>query len=157
MVNRLVIRAEKIYTGVERSQSFSIEHILMRLNESEVTRAPCPRFKEWTHDDHGLEFTLPVTIPPAPPNIAFGPFNYEREPVQMVRCITADLLHDKYGIVAHAGDVYQPVQYWWLLITANQVSDLVHPGSLYYHSTGSYLWLPRNRCVQWKSEISMVV
>ena len=121
MVHRLVIRAEQTYTVVESSQSFSLEHIMTKLNESEVTRAPCPRFKEWTHNRNGLEFTLPVTIPPDPPNIAFGPFNYEREPLQMVRCITADLLHDKYGIEARAGDVYQPIRHWWLLITANRV------------------------------------
>ena len=130
MVHRLVIRAEKTYTGVKRSQSFSIEHIMAKVSESEVTRAPCPRFKEWTHDHYGLQFTLPITIPPTPPNIAIGSFNYKREPVQMIRCITADLLHDKYGIIARAGDVYQPIRHWWLLITANRVSDLVHPNSL---------------------------
>ena len=68
--------------------------------------------------------------PSAPSNIAFGHFNYEREPCQMVRCITADLLHDKSGIIARAGDVYQSIQHWWLLITANRASDPVHPNSL---------------------------
>ena len=48
----------------------------------------------------------------------------------MVRCITADLLRDKYGIIARAGDVYQIVRHWWLLITDNRVSDLVHANSL---------------------------
>ena len=48
----------------------------------------------------------------------------------MVRCLTADLLHDKYGMIARAADVYQHVRHWWLLITANRVSDLVHPNSL---------------------------
>ena len=38
----------------------------------------------------------------------------------MVRCITADLLYDKNGIVHH----------WCLLIIANRVSDLVHRNSL---------------------------
>ena len=45
-------------------------------------------------------------MPPVPSNIAFGPFNFEREPVQMVRCITADLLCDKYGIHVDPGGVY---------------------------------------------------
>ena len=62
LVNRLVIRAEKTKTGVERSHSFSIEVITTKLNESEVTRAPCLRFKEWTHDHHGLEFILQLPI-----------------------------------------------------------------------------------------------
>ena len=45
MVHRLVIRAENAYTGLERSQTFPIEHIMTKLSESEVPRAPCPRFK----------------------------------------------------------------------------------------------------------------
>ena len=167
MVHRLVIRAENAYTGLERSQTFPIEHIMTKLSESEVPRAPCPRFKEWTHDHYDLEFTLSITIPPTPPNVAFGPLNYEREPVQMVRCITADLLYDKHGIVARAGDVYQPIRHWWLLITANRVSDLVKLNSLRsclenlrtlatselivcFHMMDSYR-------ISWKAKISMVV
>ena len=46
MVNRVVVRAKKTYTGVERSQSFSIEHIMTKLNVSEVTRAHFARFRE---------------------------------------------------------------------------------------------------------------
>ena len=57
-------------------------------------------------------------------NIAFGPFNYEREPVQKVRCVTADLLHDKYGVTATPGKTLVA------LITAHRVTDLVHPNSL---------------------------
>ena len=56
-----------------------------------------PRFKEMTSDGRGLVFTLATVVPPVPHNFVFGPFNFEREPVQMARCITADLLHDKYG------------------------------------------------------------
>ena len=58
----------------------------------------------------------------------FGPSNYEREPIQMVPCIPADLLHDKYNVTATPGDVYQLATNWWLLITAQHgVSDLVNP------------------------------
>ena len=103
---------------------------MTQLSKYEVATAPCPRFKEWTHDRRGLEFSLPAIVSPVPMNIAFGPFNYEREPIQMVRCITADLLHNKYGITATEGDVCQPAQDWWLLGTAYQVSHLVHPKNL---------------------------
>ena len=48
----------------------------------------------------------------------------------MVRCITADLLHDTNEVVATPGDIYRPAKNWWLLITAYRVSDLVHPNSL---------------------------
>ena len=47
----------------------------------EVYKTSCPRFKEWISDHKGLEFTLDVTIPQVPPNIVFGPFNFEREPI----------------------------------------------------------------------------
>ena len=127
-INRLVIRAEKTYTGLQRNENpYLVDYILSKMKDSTIAKAPCPRFKEWTLDIHGLEFTLPINVPPLPGNIAFGPFNYEREPIQMVRCIPADLLHDKYNVIAIPGDVYQPATDWWLLITAPRVSDLVDP------------------------------
>ena len=103
---------------------------MTKLAESKVAKAPLPRLKEWTHDRQGLEITFPIVSPSAPMNIAFGPFNYEREPFQMVRFITADLLDDKYGVIAISGDVFQPAENWWLLIPTHHVSDLVHPNSL---------------------------
>ena len=132
MDNRLVLRTEKTYTGLQRSvAAHPLEHILARKKSSAIARVPCPRFKEWTHDLQGLEFTISISIHPLPPNITFGPFNYEREPIQIVRCITADLLNDKYNVVATPGDFYQPTTNWWLLITAQRVSDLVNPQVLY--------------------------
>ena len=130
LVHRIVIRAEKTYTGLERNPTLPLERIMSHLFQSEVTKAPCLRFKEWTSDHKGLEFTLPVVVPPVPNNVVFGPFNFEREPIQMVRCITADLLHDQYGILLEPGNVYQPARNWWLMITAQESCDLVHPNSL---------------------------
>ena len=66
-------------------------------------------------------------MPPVPNNIAFGPFNFEREPVQMARCITADLLCDKYGVQMEPGGVYSPAPHWWLLVTAPRVETIVEP------------------------------
>ena len=48
----------------------------------------------------------------------------------MVRCVTADLLSDKYGITCQPGEVYRPAQYWWLLVTAPRAHSLVQPDSL---------------------------
>ena len=53
-----------------------------------------PGFKEWSSDGKGLEFTLATVMPSVLTSIVFGLFSFEREPVQMVRCITADLLCD---------------------------------------------------------------
>ena len=69
-------------------------------------------------------------VPPVPPNLVFGPFNFEREPVQMARCITADLLPDRYGVEVEPGSVYSPDPYWWLLVTASRVGALVNPQKL---------------------------
>ena len=127
LVSRVVIRAEKTYTGLERECIFPVDVVLEELSKSKIAEEPCPRFKEWTSDLRGLEFTLAVTVPPVTPNIVFGPFNYEREPIQMV---TADLLSDKYGITCQPGEVYCPAQYWWLLVTAPHAHSLVQPDSL---------------------------
>ena len=86
MVSRLVLRTERTHTGLQRNvASHPQEYILARMKSSTIAKAPSPRFKEWTHDLQGMEFTISITIPPLPPNIALGPFNYEREPIQMVR------------------------------------------------------------------------
>ena len=108
LVHRLTVRAEKTYSSVERSGDHPVDTILEKLSSPGVAKAPCPRFKEWTSDGKGLDFTLATVMPPVPSNIAFGPFNFEREPVQMVRYITADLLGDKYGIHVDPGGVYIP-------------------------------------------------
>ena len=101
-----------------------------RLLKSKVAEEPCPRFKEWTSDLRGLEFTFSDTVPRVTPDNVFGPFNFEKEPIQMVRCITADLLFDKYGVTCQPGEVYRPAQSWWLLVTASHTDFLVQPDSL---------------------------
>ena len=108
LVQRLTVRAEKTYSSLERYGDHPVDTIPEKLSSPGVVKALCPRFKEWTSDGKGLEFTLATVMPPVPSNIAFGPFNFEREPVQMVRCITADLLCDKYGIHVDPDGVYSP-------------------------------------------------
>ena len=127
LVHRLTVQAEKTYSAVERSGNHPVDVILEKLSLPGVEKAPCPRFKEWTSDEKGLEFTLPTVMPPVPNNIAFGQFNFEREPVQMARCITADLLCDKYGVQVEPGGVYSPAPHWWLLVTAPRVETIVEP------------------------------
>ena len=97
LVHRIVVRAEKTFADVERTGNHSAQIILQQVVVPGVAKARCPRFKECTSDGKGLEFTLATVVPPVPPNIVFGLFNFERGPVQMARCITADLLLDRYG------------------------------------------------------------
>ena len=47
----------------------------------------------------------------------------------MIRCITAHQLWEKY-VVFPPGDVYQPTQGWWLLVTFLDYSTLVSPITL---------------------------
>ena len=119
LVSRVVIGAEKTYTGLERKRIFPVDIVLEELSKSKIFEDSCPRFKEWTSNLRGLEFILAVTVPPVTPNIVFGPFNFEMTPIQMVRCITSDLLSDKYGVTCQPGKVYRPAQYWWLLVPAS--------------------------------------
>ena len=130
LVHCIVVRAEKTFAGLERTENYSAETILQRIGVLGVAKAPCPQFKEWTSDGKGLEFTLATVVPPVPPNIVFGPFNFEREPVQMARCITTDLLLDRYGVEVEPGGVYSPAPHWWLLGTAPRVDALVEPRHL---------------------------
>ena len=78
-------------------------------------------------DDDKSQPSYKTEQPPVPGHIAFGPFNFEREPVQMARCITADLLCDKYGVYVEPGKVYSPAPHWWSLITAPRVEAIVEP------------------------------
>ena len=127
LVHRPTVRAEKTYSSLERCGDYPVDTILEKLSSPGVAKAPCLRFKEWTSYGKGLEFTLATVMPLVPSNIAFRPFNFEREPVQMVRCITADLLCDKYGIHVDPGGVYSPAPHWWLLVTAPRVEAIVEP------------------------------
>ena len=47
-----------------------------------------------------------------------------------IRCVPADLVYDKYAVEVNVGDVYQPVDNWWLLITAESTNALVRPYDL---------------------------
>ena len=130
LVHRIIVRAERTFAAVERTEKNTAETILQQIAVPGVAKAPCSRFKEWTSDGKGLEFTLATVVPPVPPSIVFGPFNFEREPVQMARCITADLLLDRYGVEVGPGGAYSPAPYWWLLVTASRVDALVSPQHL---------------------------
>ena len=50
----------------------------------------------------------------------------------MARCITSDLLLDRYGVQVERGDIYSPAPHWWLLVTAPKVEALVEPQHLLY-------------------------
>ena len=112
LVNRIVVQTKKTFSGVKRTDNHLVETFLQQIATPNVAKAPCPRFKEWTNNGKGLELTLSTVVRTVPPNIVFGPFNFEREPLQMARCITTDLLLDRYGIEVEPGGVYSPAPHW---------------------------------------------
>ena len=46
LVSRVVIRAEKKYTGLERERIFAVDVVMEELSKSKIAEEPCPRFKE---------------------------------------------------------------------------------------------------------------
>ena len=130
LFHRIIVRARKTFAGVERTENYPAETILQQIAVPGVAKAPPPppppRFKEWTSDGKSLEFTLATVVPSVPPNIVLGPFNFEREPVQMARCISSDMLFDRYGVEVEPGGVYSPAPHRWLLVTASRVDTLVN-------------------------------
>ena len=57
LVHRIIVRAERTFAGVERTEKNTAETILQQIAVPGVAKAPCSRFKEWTSDGKGLEFT----------------------------------------------------------------------------------------------------
>ena len=52
--NRVVIRAEKIYTGLERARIFPVDVVLDEFSKSRVAEEPCPRFKDERSTQFGI-------------------------------------------------------------------------------------------------------
>ena len=128
LVHHLVITVEKTFTSVERE----VIPPLWQSNARDISlRLPTYQFKEWTPPHRGgLEFTLHAIIPPLPPSITFGELADEDSSPEMVRCITAHQLWEKYRIASPPGDIYQPTKGWWLLVTSLDATTLVSPTTL---------------------------
>ena len=90
---------------------------------------PNYRFKEWTADLSGLEFVISTVIPELPPHFSFDKAS-EEEKLERVKCITADVLHDQYGVAAPPGDIYAPDEDLWLMVTSLDTIAPVKPTTL---------------------------
>ena len=131
LVHHLVITVEKTFTSVEREVIPPLEETLRAMHATSPSDCPTYRFKEWTPPHPGgLEFTLHAIIPPLPPSITFGELAEKDSSPEMVRCITAHQLWEKYRIASPPGDIYQPTKGWWLLVTSLDATTLVSPTTL---------------------------
>ena len=131
LVHHLVITVEKTITSVEQEVIPPLEETLRAMHATSPSDCPTYRFKEWTPPHRGgLEFTLHAIIPPLPPSITFGELAEKDSSPEMVRCITAHQLWEKYRIAFPPGDIYQPTKGWWLLVTSLDATTLVSPTTL---------------------------
>ena len=59
-IKRVVFSAEKTFSSIDPRKIPPLEVILDHMSSSKTDEVACPRFKEWTADEEGLEFTLGV-------------------------------------------------------------------------------------------------
>ena len=98
-MQHIVLTVEKTYARVELGVAPALENTLNAMNDTSPSDCPNYRFKEWTqHDRGGQEFTLPAVIPPLLPSIVFGKMDAEIGKTEMIRCIIAHQLWEKYFV-----------------------------------------------------------
>ena len=102
---------EKTYASTESGVVPPLESTLKAMYDSSLSDCPNYHIKQWTrHDRGGLEFTLSAVIPDLPPSIVFGEIDEACGNAEIVRCITARQLWEKYLVASPPGDVYLPTQ-----------------------------------------------
>ena len=94
-----------------------LETTIESMENTSRDNLPAYRSKKWCSDHSGLEFVIATTIPELPPNFDFDSPK-QGEANEIVRCITADVLQDQYGVAAPPGNEYSAEENWWLLVTA---------------------------------------
>ena len=62
--------------------------------------------------------------------MVFGHVPPEDNKLEMIRCIAAHHLWERYGIVSPPGDIYRPTNGWWLSVTSLDETPPVAPGTL---------------------------
>ena len=103
-IQHIVIIVEKTYASVEPGVVPPLNFTLTAMHATSPSDCPSYRFKEWmSHDRGGLEFTLSAVIPPLPPSMTFGELDTKSDSLEMVRCITAHQLWEKYRVASPPG------------------------------------------------------
>ena len=67
---------------------------------------------------------------PLPPLLVFGKMIADDGNTEMIRCITVHQLWESKGGISPPGDVYQPTNGWWLLVTSLDETTPVSPSTL---------------------------
>ena len=95
------LKAEKTFARLHQKEVSQLEVILSNMEQTYWARLSNYRFKEWTADLSGLELVMQAPILELPLT-CFDKAN-EGEKVETIRCITADILYDQYGVTAPPG------------------------------------------------------
>ena len=129
LLSRVIIRADEIFTGLERERNFPgmlfwrsclnpglLKYLVV------ASRSGPAISGVWNSNFPPQCIMLLLTLYMNLPIL--------RDPIQMVRCVTGDLVCDKYGITCHPGEVCRLVRHFWLLVTASHTHSLVQPDNL---------------------------
>ena len=107
VVKHIIVTIEKTYTSIQSCIVPPFEATLKAMHDSSPSDCPTYRFKEWSCSERGgLEFTLPAILPPLPPSITFGELDEKCTNTQMIRCITAHQLWEKYHVIPPPRETY---------------------------------------------------
>ena len=109
----------------------SVEDTLKRMKETKIQDLDQLRFKEWTPDLKGLEFSRVLTVPYETPNVRIVSEDPGSQDRIWIRCATLEDVVQTHGLYfAKVGDAVQVDSRTWCLITANTVRESVKPENL---------------------------
>ena len=112
-------------------ERLSVEDTLKRMKETKIQDLDQLRFKEWTPDLKGLEFSRILTVPYETPNVRIVSEDPRSQDRIWIRCATLEDVVQTHGhYFAKVGDAVQVDSRTWCLITANTVKESVKPENL---------------------------
>ena len=113
------------------SERSSVEETLERMRATKIQELDHLRFKEWTRDQKGLEFTQVMTVPYETPNVRIVMEDSEVKDRIWVRCASKEVLaQTPLNHSVNVGEAVQMDSRTWCLITANSMKERVKPENL---------------------------
>ena len=129
LVTELRFRAQFIHLGL--SERSSVESTLERMKATKIQELDQIRFKEWTRDQKGLEFTQVMTVPYETPKVRIVMDESEVKDRVWIRCASREVLAQKQlNRYVGVGEAVQMDWRTWCLVTADTVKERVKPENL---------------------------
>ena len=128
-VNEVRLRGQVIHLDFKEKPS--VEDTLKRMKETKIQDLDQLRFKEWTPDLKGLEFSRILTVPYETQNVRIVSEDPGSQDRIWIKCATLEDVVQTHGLYfAKVGDAVQVDSRTWCLITANTVRESVKPENL---------------------------